>query len=212
MGGIQVEYTALGMCGTNCYLIYNNESREAVLVDPADQPERLEAWVRRRGVTLTAIWLTHGHFDHMLAADELRKAFGVKIYAMEAEKELLGNASMNLSAAWAEAAVLQADVWLKGREIFPVLGTEVEVLSSPGHTPGGCCYYFRQEGFLISGDTLFRESLGRTDFPGSSTRQIIESIRELLKLPESVTVYPGHGEETTIGYEKLHNPVALYRG
>ena len=107
---------------------------------------------------------------------------------------------------------MTADEWLEDGQRLEALGTAAEVLHTPGHTPGSCCFYFKQENILISGDTLFRESLGRTDFPGSSTRDIILSIRRLFELPDETAVYPGHGDETSIGYEKIHNPVALYRG
>ena len=212
MAEIRLAYSALGVCGTNCYIIYEEHTKEAVIVDPADAPERIRLQAEKLGVSVKGIWLTHGHFDHMLAADALRKEYGVKIWAMKAEKELLESPAMNLSAAWAEPAALTADEWLEDGQRQEALGTAAEVLHTPGHTPGSCCFYFKQENILISGDTLFRESLGRTDFPGSSTRDIILSIRRLFELPDETAVYPGHGDETSIGYEKIHNPVALYRG
>ncbi len=208
MGEIRIEGAVLGMLGTNCYFIENEETDEVVIVDPADDAGAIKNWCRSNRKRPAAILLTHGHYDHILAAEELRRAFSVKIYAAEAEKALLEDASMNLSAAWSRPVTLKADEFLKDGDVLSMAGTDIEVIATPGHTAGGVCYYVREAGVVLSGDTLFAGSYGRTDFPTSSMSELARSVRErLLTLPEDTRVCPGHGEGTTIGYEKQYNPL-----
>lgn len=209
MNKIKIEGAVLGMLGTNCYFIENTETDEVVIVDPADDAGAIGDWCRNNRKKPAAILLTHGHYDHILAAEELGKAFSVKIYAAEAEQALLEDASMNLSAAWSRPVTLKADEFLRDGDILSMAGTEIEVIATPGHTAGGVCYYIKEAGALLSGDTLFAGSYGRTDFPTSSMSDLAHSVRErLLTLPEDTMVYPGHGEGTSIGYEKLYNPLS----
>lgn len=212
MSDFRINTSVLGVVGTNCYIMYHNKTKEAVIVDPADNAPYILNKCRELGVTPAAIFLTHGHFDHMLAAEEIRRAFRIDIYAGEEEDELLKNPTVNLS--WQHGgteAVTNATVLLKdGQELF-VMGYHWKVIATPGHTAGSICFYNEQEEVLISGDTLFLESLGRTDLPTADSGAIIKSITEkLFVLPEEVMVYPGHGEPTVIGHEILHNPVAVY--
>ena len=147
----------------------------------------------------------------MSAAKEVRDHFKIPVYAGEKERELLGDAGMNLSAAWAKAVAMEADIWVKENDIMELADCSIRVIETPGHTPGGVSYYIEEEAVLFSGDTLFCESLGRTDFPGSSTAAILHSIREkLFSLPEDTDVYAGHMEPTTIGHEKTYNPAAAF--
>lgn len=211
MGRLQVEWDVLGEISTNCYYLINTGSSEVILVDPADNAQVIKNYCISHNLSVTGILLTHGHFDHIMAADELRTIFEVKIYAGAAEKELLEDASKNLSAAWAVPYTLKADVYLSDNEVFELAGFSIKAIHTPGHTAGGMCYYIEDEKTLISGDTLFCESCGRTDFPTSSIRKLIDSIcGKLFKLPEDVKVYPGHDMETTIGYEKINNPMARF--
>lgn len=209
MKRIRIEGAVLGMLGTNCYFINNTETNEVIIVDPADNADSIRDWCLSNKKEPVAVLLTHGHYDHMLAADQLRRDFSVKIYAAEVEKELLEDASMNLSAMWSRPVTLKADVFLKDGEILHMAGVDIQVIATPGHTAGGLCYYVEEEGVLFSGDTLFAGSYGRTDFPTSSMAELARSVRErLLVLPEDTTVYPGHGESTTIGYERAYNPLS----
>ena len=209
MKRIRIEGAVLGMLGTNCYFINNTETNEVIIVDPADNADSIRDWCLSNKKEPVAVLLTHGHYDHMLAADQLRRDFSVKIYAAEVEKELLEDASMNLSAMWSRPVTLKADVFLKDGEILHMAGVDIQVMATPGHTAGGLCYYVEEEGVLFSGDTLFAGSYGRTDFPTSSMAALARSVRErLLVLPEDTTVYPGHGESTTIGYERAYNPLS----
>ncbi len=211
MGKLQVASAALGMLGTNCYFLNNTETGETVIVDPADEAMSIKNWCINERKKPAAVLLTHGHFDHMLAADELRKAFDIKIYAGEAEKELLGNASWNLSGLWSSPMTLKADEFLSDGQVLSMAGFEIRVIATPGHTAGGVSYYLADEGVLLSGDTLFAGSYGRVDFPTSSMGELAHSVREkLLALPEETVVYPGHGESTTIRYEKAYNPLTQW--
>ena len=209
MKQLVIKTLVLGMCQTNCYLVYNRDTKEGWIVDPADQAQLIVDQCGNIGMKPQAILLTHGHFDHMTAAGQVKGHFGIPVYAGEKEKGLLADSMMNLSGAWASPVTMAADVWVTKDSQLELAGCRIRVLETPGHTPGGVSYYIPQEELLFSGDTLFCESLGRTDFPGSSTSQILRSIREqLLTLPENTQVYPGHMEPTTIGHEKQYNPAA----
>lgn len=192
----------LGILATNTYIAYNESNMEGIVVDPADKAERIIEVLNSKGITLKAIFLTHGHFDHIGAAGELREKMGVKIYVMEEERQIL-ETEKNLSSMIRKNITLSADEYLHDKQIIKLLGYDIKVIHTPGHTIGSCCYYFESEGVLFSGDTMFAGTYGRTDFPTGSTSSIIRSITEkLLVLPENVNVYPGHNEETTIGFER----------
>ena len=209
MGKLQIACARLGMLETNCYFGYDAQTGGTFIVDPADDAEAIKGWCLANGKRPAAILLTHGHFDHILAADALRREFSVPIYAAEAEKPVLENAQYNLSAMWHRPVTLKADQYLKDGQILSLAGFSIKVISTPGHTAGGLCYYLEKERVLFSGDTLFAGSYGRVDFPTSSMAEMARSVRErLLTLPEDTIVYPGHGESTDISSEKKYNPLA----
>ncbi len=209
MKNLIIKTLVLGACQTNCYLAYQKQTKEGWIVDPADRAEMIIEQCETIGMKPKAILLTHGHFDHMTAARKVKEHFDIPIYAGEKERKLLGDATMNLSGVWASAVTLEADIWITEKDTLELAGYSVKVMETPGHTPGGVCYYIPEEEILFSGDTLFCESLGRTDFPGSSTADILHSIREkLFKLPDETVVYAGHMNSTTIGHEKINNPVS----
>ena len=157
-----------------------------------------------------AILLTHGHFDHADGVEDLKKQFDtdIPVYACEEEKETLADPVVNLSGMMGRGAkTYHADFFVKDEETLSLAGFTVKVLFTPGHTPGGCCFYLPQQKILFSGDSLFCGSIGRTDFPRGSMAELVRSVKEkLLTLPEEVTVYAGHNESTTIGDEKRYNP------
>jgi len=159
------------------------------------------------GCSLKGILLTHGHFDHIMAADAVRDKYDVKVYASCDEKNTLEQPHINLGEAYGLKLSVKADVWHKDGEILKLAGFDIEALHTPGHTEGGSCYYIREIGVLFSGDTLFCGSVGRTDFPGGSMSEIVRSIKEkVMVLPDDTKVYPGHGEGTSVGYERVNNP------
>lgn len=206
----EIRSLTLGMVGTNCYFLSNKETKEMILVDPADSPGRIEDFAKKQGYRPVGILLTHGHFDHILGVEKLRADWQVPVYADEAEEEVLGDCRRNLSVnLGGRPFETKADIYLKDGEEFTLAGFSIRMLHTPGHTAGGCCYYLEDEKLLISGDTLFEGSCGRTDFPGGSMSTLVRSIQEkLFTLPEDVLVYPGHGEPTDIGREKKYNFVA----
>lgn len=212
MGQTMMQRILAGAMRTNCYLIYDEETREALILDPADEEAKLARMLKEQGLKPAAILLTHGHFDHIGAVEPLRKQYGIRVYCLAEEKELMENPGYNLSELFGAGFGVTPDVTLRDGEELCLAGFRIQVIATPGHTAGSCCYYFPEDRFLISGDTLFEESVGRTDFPTGSTSMLVRSIRErLFVLPEDTPVYSGHGEATTIGHEKQYNPVAAER-
>ena len=207
MANLKIGKITLGMCQTNCYFIYEEGKNEVLFFDPADRGDYIYQALQEKGFSVGAILLTHGHFDHIWGVEKLKELSGAKVYAFEGEKELCENASMNISASAGRICEITPDILLKDGEETELLGIKLKVISTPGHTGGSCCYYFEEDKILISGDTLFLESVGRTDLPTGSMSKLKRSIKEnLFVLPEDVKVYPGHGDSTSIGYEKQYNP------
>ena len=203
MKNMILRQCVVGSVYTNCYFLMNQEAKELLIVDPGDMPEKIIAMVETMQAVPTAILLTHGHFDHILAADEIRKKYKIPIYASQKEEKLLLTPYMNLS----QDSSLAADVFLADDQTFEAGGFSIQMIATPGHTSGSCCYYFAEEEILISGDMLFCGSVGRTDFPTGSMGEITASLHKLLKmLPDKTVVLPGHGDHTTIEYEKRYNP------
>lgn len=205
---MKIERLVLGDVRTNCYLLINEKTLETIIADPADRADVIVRKAVDEGLNLKAVFLTHGHGDHILAVSDLKRDFGLKVYASEAEKELLSDPEQNLSRAlFGVAVTVKPDVLLEDGQEFEEAGMKFRMLLTPGHTPGGCCYYQPEEKVLFSGDTLFSGSIGRTDFPGGNLSTLVRSVKEkLLVLPEDVKVYPGHEEMTSIGQEKKYNP------
>jgi glyoxylase-like metal-dependent hydrolase (beta-lactamase superfamily II) len=205
-----IKYACLGSIGTNCYILKNDETGEGVLIDVADDLDGAVAFVERSNIKLTAILLTHGHYDHATAARELADRYGVKFYASENEKNTLASPDINLSSHMGRVNVsISADYWVKDGEVLSLAGIDIKAIHTPGHTEGGMSYFVQTDtgSVLFSGDTLFAESVGRTDFPTGSMSQIVASVKQkLFALPDSTVVYPGHGEGTSIGHEKKYNP------
>ncbi|MDO4266927.1 MAG: MBL fold metallo-hydrolase [Eubacteriales bacterium] len=212
MSDFRIQTCVLGMVSTNTYIIYRKGGREAVLVDPADNAPYLLNKCRELGVEPSAVVLTHGHFDHIMAVEDICRSFPCRVYASADEAALLEDPDQNLSVPMGmERTAVEADELVRDGQVLNLLGLEWKVIATPGHTAGSVCYYIPEESVLISGDTLFAESLGRTDLPTGSAQQIIRSITEkLFMLPDDTMVYPGHGDPTTIGHEKQYNPAAPY--
>lgn len=204
---IKVEQYVVGAVQTNCYFAINEETREVLIVDPGASAKSLTEIIEKEKLNPVGILLTHGHFDHAAGAEELAGNFGIKVYAQEQEKETLENPELNLSIWGGSGTAYHADVFLKDEQEIDLAGFHIRVLHTPGHTVGGCCYYFSYQNVLFSGDTLFAQSVGRTDFPKGSSSELIRSIqKKLMVLPDETTVYTGHSDPTTIGTERRYNP------
>lgn len=192
----------------NAYLLFEEGEKEAVLIDPGDEPARLEKEIRALGVQVKLVLATHGHFDHVGAVHALTQAFGAS-FAMQPADDFLLESLEDTAAFYGQGATKRprVDLGLKGGESVGVAGVSLKVLATPGHTPGGLCYYHAASGSLFSGDTLFEGTIGRSDTEGGSHQQLVASIhRELLTLPDATKVYPGHGDPTSIGAERRQNP------
>ena len=204
---LKIACMTMGVCATNCYYVYRDGSTEVMVFDPADRGGDIYRAITEKGFHIGAILLTHGHFDHIWGAEELREKSGAKIYAYEKEQPLCESSDLNLSAQMGRACTIKPDYYLKDGEKVQVGDLTCKLLATPGHTAGSCCYYFENDGIVMSGDTLFCQSVGRTDFPTGSMSDIVRSVKEkLMALPDEVKVYPGHGEITTIGFERENNP------
>lgn len=204
---MKVKKFVTGIISTNCYLAINEDTKCAVIIDPAACPPGLLNYINEEGIKPEAILLTHAHFDHIMGIDGLRKAYQLPVYVQEDDLEMLEDPQWNQSSVYTAGYTFSGAEGVRDGQILMKAGFRFQVLHTPGHTPGGCCYYVEEEGILFSGDTLFQSSVGRTDFPGSSMSDLIHGIREkLMVLPDNTLVYPGHMGETTIGYEKENNP------
>lgn len=196
----------VGNLGTNCYIVYSEKTKEAMIIDPGGDAGRILASIGNAGLHVKYIVNTHGHADHVLANMKIKEATGAELLVHKEDAGMLTNPQLNLSTFIGGGAVCgPADKVLTDGDTLDIGELTFAVLHTPGHTPGGISLYC--EGFLFSGDTLFAESVGRSDFPGGSHRQLVESIRQkLMVLDDQVKVYPGHGPETTIGWERRMNP------
>lgn len=202
-----IEGQAMGAMGANCYLFYCAESKRAAVIDPGADGKRIYRWVLEKGLKVDYILITHGHVDHIGAVDELRELLGDVLVGIHADDaEMLTDERKNLSSYVGRGFSLKkADFLLQDGQELMIGKERIKVISTPGHSPGGACFLCAEG--LFSGDTLFAGSIGRTDFPGGSMNQLLDAVKKkLLILPEDTRVFPGHGEETTIGEEKRDNP------
>ena len=201
-----LEYN-VGDIGTNCYFLVNTDTKEMIIVDPGGDAPILKSRIAEMDLKPAAILLTHAHYDHAHHAKILKDTYQIPIYIHEAEKQTLTDVRMNVSAMFGKPETYEADVFLKDGQAFTLAGFEIVTLHTPGHTPGGACYYFKDQKVLVSGDSLFCGSVGRTDFPGGSMSSLVRSLKEkVMVLPRDTQVLPGHMMRTTIGQECEYNP------
>ena len=206
MVDLRIEEYNVGDIGTNCYFIVNADTKEMLVIDPGGDGKDLIRRINNSELKPVAVLLTHGHYDHVADADVVAKEYDIPIYAHEAERETLENPILNLSPMFGRREIYHADKYVKDGDILNLAGFTIRVIHTPGHTVGGCCYYFDGNKVLASGDTLFCGSVGRTDFPKGSMSDLVRSIQEkLLDLPGDTAVLPGHESRTTIGYERQYN-------
>ncbi len=198
----------LGIMQTNCYIA--EQDRACLIIDPGSEGTKLISWINENKLKPIAILLTHAHFDHIGAVDEVRERFNIPVYVHEKEKEWLPNPMLNGSEQFRMARPVQAkpaECYFMKEEKCKLDSFEFMVLETPGHSPGSVSYYFEREKAVVSGDALFSGSIGRTDLLGGNHSQLINSIHaKLLVLPEETVVMPGHGPTTTIGEEMDGNP------
>jgi glyoxylase-like metal-dependent hydrolase (beta-lactamase superfamily II) len=196
----------LGVIGTNCYIAYANG--EAVIVDPAIWDENLEIALAEHDLVLKYILLTHGHGDHIGGVAHLKRDYpDALVVCGRHEEKLVSEPNMNFYDQFGVEPMPAVDLWVADGDELSFGGETLRVIETPGHTPGGISFYGESSGVLFSGDTLFQTSIGRTDLPGGSYDEIIDSVRnKLFVLPDETKVLPGHMGLSTIGYEKAHNP------
>ena len=217
MGKIKIGGMVIGAVQTNCYFVYREGEKDCIVFDAPDTGKEIVRRIEGAGLHVRALILTHGHFDHIMGAQDLRTSASglaesrgeesVKIYAPSAEKEMLSDSSYNMTAMMGTPMTVRPNEWLEDGQELEIAGIKIKVIFTPGHTPGSASFYIEEAGFLISGDTLFQESVGRTDFKGGSASTLSKSIEEkLFTLPDDTQVFPGHGASTTIGHEKKYNP------
>ncbi|MGN0332870.1 MAG: MBL fold metallo-hydrolase [Lachnospiraceae bacterium] len=204
---MKIKKFLTGIISTNCYIAENEETKQAVIIDPAACSKKILEYIEEEGLTIEAILLTHGHFDHIMGIDGFLEHFDIPVYVHEADEPVMNDPRLNQSATYTKGYTFSGAQYLRDKQTLELAGYKFEVIHTPGHTWGGCCYYVESEKVLFSGDTLFQRSVGRSDFETSSTSDLIYSVREkLMKLPDDTLVYPGHMGETTIGYERANNP------
>ena len=200
---MKIKILPLGDIGVNCYLLTTEKS--AVVIDPGFYSKNVEEFLNSNTNKECMILLTHCHFDHIGGAEQLRENTKVKIAIGELENEFLSNNSINLSSLFGQPLnPFSADVLLKDNEVLTVGDINFNVIYTPGHTSGSVSYL--ADNVLFSGDTLFNQSIGRTDFPTGDFSVLSASIKKLYELDGEITVFPGHGDVTKISFEKMHNP------
>ena len=183
----------VGYIATNCYIVVNEETHHGVIIDPGGDAGRIMEAVQKENLTVDAIFLTHGHGDHIMALAEVAEKTGAPVYISKEDAPMLTDPVGSLAA------------YIGGGALKKAAGIKFKVLATPGHTPGGVCLL--TDGVVFCGDTVFAESIGRTDLPGGSYKQLLQSIKEkILPLDDDVKLLPGHGPATTVGWERRRNP------
>ena len=192
---LKIDTLCLGSYATNCYIVRDNRSKTCVVIDPGYTPEIISAHLEKEELTLEAIMLTHGHFDHVGGVRQLAADTGCRVYLCEKD--------LSLPGMMTAGPLYYTHTYSEGDRLY-LAGLQLDVLETPGHTPGSVCLV--TENTMFSGDTLFAGSCGRVDFPGSSVSAMRASLARLAALEANYTVYPGHGEATALGAEQQHNP------
>ena len=205
-----IERLVVGPLDVNCYLVWDKSSRDAVLIDPGGDASEIEKEVRKEGLRVRYIVNTHGHFDHVGGNAQLKDSLGAKVAIHKSDSELLENvAHQGSSFGFDSPASPPADIFLEDGTLLKAGDIILRVIYTPGHTEGGISVYIKSEGIIFTGDSLFKDSIGRTDLPGGSFEKLADSIKKILSLGDGVVVLSGHGPKTTVGEEKRGNPFVI---
>lgn len=203
---LKVKRFIAGPIDENTFLVYDELSLEAIIIDPGAKLEELDKYVEDRGLKPIAILLTHGHADHWLGAEYYREKYNLEIYVSKKEKGLLEDPALNFSKDLIyQDRILKAEHFFSATDSLP-LG--LKLMETPGHSPGSVC--FMADDFILSGDTIFKQGVGRWDLPGGGLHALINSVAKVLSLPDNKTIYPGHGPETDLEFERKNNPFVPY--
>lgn len=205
---ISIKTMVLGMVGTNCYFVTNEDTKETVIIDPAAMAGKIMDYIDKEQLKPVGILLTHGHFDHVMAVNELRDKYSIKAYISEKDNQVMMNPEYNGCYMIGQMVTVKGDVFVTDGQSIVLGGMMFDVIFTPGHTWGGVCYYMPQVEKLFSGDTLFEGSVGRTDLVTGNMRHLVRSIKDKLmaNYADDTQVLPGHGGTTTIGFERKYNP------
>lgn len=201
-----IDRVVVGPLQTNCYIVMCPETKEAVIIDPGDEASRIAAVVNYHKAQVKALLVTHGHFDHLMAVGELKERLNAPFWLPQLDWDIAKHASQQATFfGFVASPVPEPDESVEDGQEIPVGSLKIKVLATPGHTPGHVSFLIEEH--LFCGDVLFAGGIGRTDLPGGSHEQLMQTLRErILTLPASTTVHPGHGPDTIIGEEKLTNP------
>lgn len=202
---LKIECYTVGILKTNCYLIEDLDTGNLAIIDPGSTSKDLSEKVNEYKDRIKYIILTHGHFDHIKAVGEYKKLTKAQIVACKCEKDVILDPKLNLSARYVRKGLddFEVDIWLNDLDTIMLGKTEIKLIYTPGHTQGSCCYIADKN--IFSGDTLFKEEIGRTDLATGNYENILKSLKKLYNLRGEYKVYPGHGEETTLEFERKNN-------
>lgn len=202
---IKVKKIVSGQIEANCYIVYDTDTLKAVIIDPGEDGDKIISEIEKAGFKPEMLVNTHGHYDHILSDEQIRTKYKIPLAAHKEEVTMLADPQRNASAMFGSAeSVKTPEVILEDGQEVKLSFTKFKVIHTPGHTKGGICLLF--DGFIITGDTLFAGTIGRTDFPGGDFDEIMNSLEKIKQLPLSTIIYPGHGSQTTLANELRHNP------
>ncbi len=201
---MKIETITVGPLQANCFIVWDEETKEALVIDPGDEPDRIINLIKENRLNVKYILCTHAHFDHVGALPELKKGTGAAIAIHEEEKEIYeGARDMAVFFGYDIEKLPEPDLYLKDGDPIKIGNLEFRIMHTPGHSPGGICLY--GNGVIFTGDTVFAGSVGRTDFYGGSEKELKNSFRRILSLPEEIRILPGHGPSSTVGEERREN-------
>lgn len=210
MSEIKVGCLTIGMLENNTYFLHRDGEFDCIIIDPARDGDMIVTRLREKGLVVKGVLLTHAHFDHIIGVDGIEMLVKAPVYGGKKDVPLFKDPDLNQSKSIGKEISITLDHELSDGDEIEIGSMKCKVLETPGHTAGSICFYFEEEKLLFSGDTLFRETFGRTDFPTGSESDMHKSIDRLLALPEDVKVYPGHNDFTTIEHERRYNPFSRY--